>query len=43
MALDTLVGVLPLFGVLVGASLGAIAVHWLRVHRPAWWPGSRRD
>ena len=41
MTLDTLVVVLPLFGVLVGASLGAWAVHWVRDRRPRWWPGNR--
>jgi uncharacterized membrane protein YoaK (UPF0700 family) len=41
MALDTMVVVLPLFGMLVGASIGAVAVHWLREHRPMWWPSSR--
>lgn len=41
MALDTLVFVLPVFGLAVGATLGAVAVHWVREHRPAWWPGYR--
>lgn len=43
MSLDTLVVVLPVFGLFIGASLGAGAVHWLREHRPAWWPGNRMD
>lgn len=41
MALDTLVLVLPIIGLAVGATFGAAAVHWLREHRPAWWPGDR--
>ncbi len=43
MSLDTLVVVLPVFGLAIGASLGAWAVHWLREARPAWWPGSRGE
>jgi hypothetical protein len=43
MSLDTLVVVLPVFGLVIGASLGALAVHWLREARPAWWPGSRGE
>jgi hypothetical protein len=43
MSLDTLVVVLPIFGLAIGASLGAWAVHWLRETRPAWWPGSRGE
>lgn len=41
MSLDTLVVVLPIIGLAIGASLGAWAVHWLRENRPAWWPGNR--
>lgn len=41
MSLDTLVVVLPIFGLIVGASIGALSVHWLRENRPAWWPGHR--
>ena len=43
MSLDTLVVALPIFGLAIGASLGAWAVHWLRETRPAWWPGSRGE
>ena len=43
MALDTLAVVLPVFGLVIGASLGAWGVHWLREHHPAWWPGSRES
>ncbi len=43
MALDTLVVVLPIFGLVVGASLGAWGVHWLRENRPMWWPGNRES
>ena len=43
MALDTMVVALPIFGLLIGGSLGAVAVHWLREHRPAWWPGTRME
>lgn len=43
MSLDTTVVVLPLFGLVVGASLGAVLVHWLREHRPSWWPGAHLD
>jgi hypothetical protein len=41
MSLDTLVVILPVIGLAIGASLGAWAVHWLRENRPAWWPGNR--
>ena len=39
MALDTLVIVLPVFSLVIGASLGAWSVHRLRENRPTWWPG----
>lgn len=42
MELDTLVVVLPIFGLLIGATLGALGVHWIREHRPHWWPGYRK-
>ncbi|MEZ5293314.1 MAG: hypothetical protein R2745_19685 [Vicinamibacterales bacterium] len=42
MALDTLVVVLPVIGIIVGATLGAGFVHYVREHRPAWWPGARK-
>ena len=43
MALETLVIVLPVFGLVIGASLGAWGVHWIRENQPTWWPGSGRS
>ncbi|MGE0815257.1 MAG: hypothetical protein AB7O28_02575 [Vicinamibacterales bacterium] len=42
MSLDSLVGVLPIIGIVIGATLGALFIHYVRERRPRWWPGGRK-